>query len=187
MKSLMMDRYPSRYGNLVLESNDFLMVKKYLQQPLGLEDYIHENVLELFEENLQDANILDEKNMPSEIVRLYSTVTVFSSSGIEECFQLVPPDEVNLEKAKISVVSSIGCSVLGLSTGDIIKYGVPFHVETLRLTKVSQGNVKTKLKFSEEELRIVLKRDSSTEIVDRQGVEPSQGHGNTNGVVNYQF
>ena len=71
MKSLMMERYPLRYGNLILERNDFLMVKKYLQGGPGLEEYTHDNVLAL----LRD---------------------------------------------KISVLSSLGCSVMGLSKGDII-------------------------------------------------------------------
>ncbi|RPG29360.1 MAG: transcription elongation factor GreAB, partial [Muricauda sp. TMED12] len=46
--------------------------------------------------------------------------SVVSSSGIEACFQLVLPDEVDLERDKISVLSSLGCSVMGLSKGDII-------------------------------------------------------------------
>ncbi|WP_421801224.1 GreA/GreB family elongation factor [Flagellimonas sp.] len=116
----MMERYPLRYGNLILERNDFLMVKKYLQGGPGLEEYTHDNVLALLRENLQKAIIMDETNMPSEIIRLYSIVSVVSSSGIEACFQLVLPDEVDLERDKISELSSLGCSVMGLSKGDII-------------------------------------------------------------------
>lgn len=63
--------HPLRYGNLVVERHDFLIIKKYMQQHQGLKDYIHGNVSALLEENLQDAIIADEKNMSSEIARLY--------------------------------------------------------------------------------------------------------------------
>lgn len=155
-----------RYGNLVLEKQDFLMLTRYMQGPLGLEDYTHGNVLALLKENFRDAIILDEKNMPSEIVRLYSIISVVSSSGMEEYFQLVPPDEVDLEMDKISVLSSLGCSVLGLSQGDVIRYGVPSDVVSLRLDKVQQVVTRTKLTISEKELRILFKRNSLEEIFD---------------------
>ncbi len=159
-----------RYGNLVLERQDFLMLTQYMQGPLGLEDYTHGNVLALLKENLRDAIILDEKNMPSEIVRLYSTVSVVSSSGMEECFQLVPPDEVDLERDKISILSSLGCSVLGLSQRDVIRYGVPSDVVSLRLAKVEQVVTRTKLTISEKELRILFKRNMTEEAFDGLGV-----------------
>ena len=50
-----------KYGNLVLERYDFLMVKKYLRGPLGLEDYTHGTVLALLKENLQKAIVQEKK------------------------------------------------------------------------------------------------------------------------------
>ncbi len=50
-----------KYGNLVLERYDFLMVKKYVQGPLGLEDYTHGTVLALLKEILQKAIVQEKK------------------------------------------------------------------------------------------------------------------------------
>ncbi|MBA4743737.1 MAG: GreA/GreB family elongation factor [Muricauda sp.] len=168
-----MVRHSLRYGNLVLERYDFLMVKKYMQGPLGLEDYTHENALALLEENLLDAIVVYEKNMPSEVVRLYSTVSVISSSGMEECFQLVPPDQVDLAKGRKSALSNLGCSVLGLSQGDIIRYGVPSDFVSLRLAKVEQVDTKTRLAISEKELRTLFKRNLMEKMFDELELESS--------------
>lgn len=166
----MMVRNSLKYGNLVLERDDFLMIKKYLRGGLGVEDYTHDNVLALLRENLQKATIMNETNMPSEIVRLYSIVSIVSSSGIEACFQLVPPDEVDLERDKVSVLSSLGCTVMGLSKGDTIRFGVPSDVVSLRLTKVQQVDARNGLAISEKELRDILKWDSMEETLDEPEV-----------------
>lgn len=167
----MMVRDSLKYGNLVLERDDFLMIKKYLLGGLGVEDYTHDNVLALLRENLQKATIMNETNMPSEIVRLYSIVSIVSSSGIGACFQLVPPDEVDLERDKVSVLSSLGCTVMGLSKkGDTIRLGVPSDVVSLRLTKVQQVNARNGLTISEKELRDILKWDSTEETLDEPEV-----------------
>ncbi|MEQ5789705.1 GreA/GreB family elongation factor [Muricauda sp. NFXS6] len=137
----MMAMYPLRFGGLLLESNDLLTIKKYLQQSLGLEDYFHVELLELLIENVQRAIIVDEKSMPSDVVRLNSRVTLESSTGWMKSFQLVPPDDADTEKAKYSVVSALGCSVIGLSKGDSIRYGMPGQAALFCIVEVDQSGL----------------------------------------------
>ena len=133
--------YPLRFGGLLLESNDLLTIKKYLQQSLGLEDYFHVELLELLIENVQRAIIVDEKSMPSDVVRLNSRVTLESSTGWMKSFQLVPPDDADTEKAKYLVVSALGCSVIGLSKGDSIRYGMPGQAALFYIVEVDQSGL----------------------------------------------
>ena len=136
-----MAMYPLRFGGLLLESNDLLTIKKYLQQSLGLEDYFHVELLELLIENVQRAIIVDEKSMPSDVVRLNSRVTLESSTGWMKSFQLVPPDDADTEKAKYLVVSALGCSVIGLSKGDSIRYGMPGQAALFYIVEVDQSGL----------------------------------------------
>lgn len=82
-----------KYGSLILEKNDFLMTRKFMKQNCIWEDYIHTGVLEILDLNLNNAVVLDEGKMPSDIVRLYSEVTLVGSSDHRDSFRLVPPGE----------------------------------------------------------------------------------------------
>lgn len=85
----MMAGHPCRLGSLLLESNEFLTIKGYLEQSLGLEDYIHSELLAQLVENIQHAVVVDEHSMPDDVVRLHTHVTLESSTGAKHTFQLV--------------------------------------------------------------------------------------------------
>lgn len=157
-----------KYGNLVLEKHDFLMTRKFMELNLSLEDYSHKNTLEILDGNLDNAIVVDVDQIPSDIVRLYSMITVRYSSGWQETFQLVPPGEVDHTENKISVVSSLGASLIGLSQGDAFMYGIPGNAMCLKLVKVEQTGKKTILDISEKEFRKLFKRDSDALVTKEQ-------------------
>ncbi|THV59517.1 GreA/GreB family elongation factor [Flagellimonas alvinocaridis] len=151
-----------KYGSLVLEKHDFLMIKKFMELNASLEDYMHKNALEILDGNLEGAIVLQADKMPSDIVRLYSQFILTNSSGWREQFELVSPNEVNPKKNKISVISGLGASIIGLSEGDIVKFGVPGNIMMLRLENVQQSGRKITLEVSENELKKLFKRNKDT-------------------------
>ncbi|WP_418499382.1 GreA/GreB family elongation factor [Flagellimonas sp.] len=151
-----------KYGNLVLEKHDFLVTRKFMEVNLALEDYSHKDILEILDSNLDNAIVVDVDQMPSDIVRLYSNVTVQYSSGWQETLQLVSPGEIDPKENKISVVSSLGASLIGLSQGDTFIHGLPGNAMLLKLIKVEQTGKKTILDISEKEFRKLIKWDSDS-------------------------
>ncbi|MBW8201267.1 GreA/GreB family elongation factor [Flagellimonas abyssi] len=142
-----------KYGSLILEKNDFLMTRKFMKQNCIWEDYIHTGVLEILDLNLNNAVVLDEGRMPSDIVRLYSEVTLVGSSDHRDSFRLVPPGEEDPMTNQISVTSSLGASLIGFSKGDRITYGLPGSKISFTIEKVKQGRQKVKLSISDGDMQ----------------------------------
>ncbi len=145
-----------KYGSLVLEKRDFVMIKRYQHLYHYVEDYAHKYALEALEENMPNARVYGLDDMPDDVVRMYSMVTVTYKSRWQETFQLVPPMENDVEQHKISVRSTLGASVIGLSEGDSIKYGLPGDIVSLKIEKVTQSAETYKVNIPEETLENAL-------------------------------
>tara|TARA_R110002051_G_scaffold121829_3_gene194915 strand:- start:1579 stop:2025 length:447 start_codon:yes stop_codon:yes gene_type:complete len=133
-----------KYGSLVFETNEFLIIKKYQEMNYTIEDYAHKNVLDVLTQNMTTALCLNEVDIPFDIITMYSTIKVSSAFGIRQTFQVVPPNEVDLKENKISVISSLGASVIGRAQGDRISYGLPGDSVSLVIEKVKQPKTANK-------------------------------------------
>ncbi|SNR28218.1 regulator of nucleoside diphosphate kinase [Maribacter sedimenticola] len=145
-----------KYGSLVLEKKDFVMIQRYQQLTPYVEDYAHKDALDNLKERMATALIYDLEDMPEDIIRMYSYVNLSYESGWNQTFQLVPPHENNLENDKISVQSTLGASIIGLSEGDIITYGLPSNVKTLTIKKITQSNQHFKVNITERTINEAL-------------------------------
>ena len=129
-----------KYGSLVFEENEFLMIKKYQEENITIEDYAHKNVLEILGQHMTIAMRLNTEDIPFDIITINSFIKVSGASGIRQTFQIVAPNEVDIKQNKISVISSLGASVIGRAVGDKISYGLPGDRVSLVITKVTQPN-----------------------------------------------
>ena len=139
-----------QYGSLVFGKENFVMIKYFQEMNEMYADYAHKNTLDLLTENMSNALIVDTDKLPKDIVQIYSTITVSSKSGWLETFRLVPPYEERIKNGKISVISTLGASVIGLSEGDTLSYGLPGHMMLLRIEKVAQGRKRVNLSIPEK-------------------------------------
>lgn len=153
-----------KYGSLVFGKENFVLVKYYKETNEMYEDYAHQDTLEILKENMSNALIFDTGDVPTDVVQIHSDITVSTKSGWQETFQLVPPHEEDIKKNKISVVSSLGASVIGLSEGDSLRFGLPGNILGLRIEKVLQRKKPVKLNMSEEIFNKVLPKDCKNAI-----------------------
>jgi regulator of nucleoside diphosphate kinase len=128
-----------KYGNLVMGKKDYVTIIRHRYMGYFVEDYTHKHALETLEEDMADAMVLDIGEMPEDIIRLYSWVTVSSASGWRENFQVVLPGETDIHNDRISVQSTLGASVIGLAESDVIQYGTPIGIIPLKIEKVEQS------------------------------------------------
>ncbi|WP_405409770.1 GreA/GreB family elongation factor [Maribacter sp. Asnod1-A12] len=105
-----------------------------------IEDYSHNNLLEILSQNMTLAMCLDAENIPFDIITLNSIIKVSGASGFHRSLQIVSPDKEDIKQNKISVISSLGASVIGRAVGDKISYGLPGDLISLTITKVTQPN-----------------------------------------------
>lgn len=154
-----------RYGSLVLEKKDFVLIKRYQHLNHYIEDYAHKDALDTLDENMANALIFDLEDMPDDVIRLYSFVTVSCESGWRETFQLVLPIEDDIANDRISVQSTLGASVIGLSEGDRINYGLPSNIMSLKIEKVKYGGKDLKVDEPEEIFKNVLPKHDKNSII----------------------
>lgn len=153
-----------KYGSLVFGKENFVMVKYYAETNEMYEDYAHQDTLEILKENMSNALIVDMEDVPTDVVQIYSDITVSSKSGWQETFELVPPYEENIKKNKISVISTLGASIIGLSVGDTLQFGLPGNLLSLRIEQVLQSKTPVKLNISKEIFDKMLPKDYMNEF-----------------------
>ncbi|MCK0135528.1 GreA/GreB family elongation factor [Arenibacter sp. S6351L] len=127
-----------KYEKLIMGKKDVAMIKRYQHVNYYIEDYSHKDALEMLDENMAKAIVLDEDEMSDDIIRLNSIVTVTSKTGWSETFQLVLHFDDGDRANRFSVQCALGASVLGRSNGDIVRYFTPIGIIPLKITKVVQ-------------------------------------------------
>ena len=76
------------------------------------------------EERLREARVIDQADLPSDVVVLGSFVTIKDSAG-EETYQLVGSAEADPDQNRLSNESPIGRAVLGRRKGERIDVTTP--------------------------------------------------------------
>ncbi|QLG44954.1 GreA/GreB family elongation factor [Costertonia aggregata] len=138
-----------KYSNLILEKRDFVKLKRILNVHRYYEDYAHKDALERLKERIEDALVQDEENVPDDVVRLNSKVTVISRDGKSQVFHLVPPSEENIKEGNISVISTLGANLIGLAVDDTVQIGIPSDFKSLKIIKTKRSHQLSSDPYSE--------------------------------------
>ena len=89
-------------------------------------------------EELKTAHIVDEEDMPKDVIRFNSTVTVTFNNGVEKTLQLVIPMDKDFQNSRISVLTPMGSALIGYSEGDSIIWDFPNGTQQITISKVQQ-------------------------------------------------
>ena len=97
------------------------------------------NKIQELQATLANARILDDKNLDTSKVLIFSTVKIKNlKTKKEKNYTLVSASEANPVEGKISVDSPIGKGLLGKSVGEIAEIDVPagkLQLEILEITR----------------------------------------------------
>ncbi|WII72123.1 nucleoside diphosphate kinase regulator [Bdellovibrio sp. 22V] len=81
---------------------------------------------EALEEELGRANVISQKEIPTNVVTMNSRVKFLDeSTGQESEMTLVYPQDAKLEEGRISILAPVGIALLGLSSGQSIDWKLP--------------------------------------------------------------
>lgn len=93
--------------------------------------------LESLKEELDRAQIVLTKDIPSDVVTMNSRVRLSDmSKGEEQVYTLVFPRDADTATGKISVLAPIGTAILGYRVGDMIEWQVPAGKRKLKIEEV---------------------------------------------------
>lgn len=127
-----------KYGNLILEKKEYVFLKRLLNVSNYYKDQTTKDSLKKLSEELNNALIYDHDEMPDDVIRFNSVVTVQSGTWQTE-FQLVIPTERNISANKISILAPMGSAVMGYAIGDSVNWNFPNGVKELKIISVKQA------------------------------------------------
>lgn len=126
-----------KYGSLILEKKEYVYIKRILNISGYVGDHEIQKSLRKFTEELKTAHILDEEDMPDDVVRINSIVTV-ASDNWEKTIQIVQPSEKDIKNNKVSILTPMGAALFGYSVNDIVHWEFPSGNIQLKVIEVTQ-------------------------------------------------
>ena len=91
-------------------------------------------------EEIERAELRPPSEMPGDVVTLGSEVT-FRQDGRTQTVHIVAPDDADIERKRISVLTPVGAALLGLAIGQKISWEMPDkHSSVLEVVAVRQPN-----------------------------------------------
>ncbi|HOZ36392.1 MAG TPA: GreA/GreB family elongation factor [bacterium] len=119
-------------NTIYITKNDHKKLTDFVYSKNQLNDYDRALAAELTR-----AKILSSKTIPEDIVSMNSLVSFTDvQTGDDFSFWLVFPADADFEKNKISVVSPIGCALLGSKIGDLVIIETPAGQKKVKIKKI---------------------------------------------------
>lgn len=127
----------SRQTNIYITKPDYERLTKLIEIARDRERDANREYLDRLEEELDRAEVVQQKNIPADVITMRSTVRVKDlDTGEEMIYRLVFPTEANYDEGRISVLAPVGTAMLGYSRGDVIEWQVPSGVRRLSIEEV---------------------------------------------------
>ncbi|MGV3664730.1 MAG: nucleoside diphosphate kinase regulator [Leptospira bouyouniensis] len=87
---------------------------------------------------IERAQKVDSKQIPKNVVTMNSIIEIKNLDELEfKEFQLVFPEESNLEQNKISILAPIATACIGYKIGDVIQWNIPNGIHQFQITGIN--------------------------------------------------
>ena len=105
----------------------------------------HQNLLK----RLDEAIFVDYYNIPEDVIRFDSIVTIMTSFGRKQGLKIVMPAESDISRNRLSVLSPAGSALFGRSTGDVSNWYFNEELEDLTIERVQNNSERKKSWFND--------------------------------------
>jgi len=127
-----------KYESLILEKKEYVYLKRILNISGYAEDFETQKSLQRLSDELKNAQIVDEPDVPADVIRFNSKIMVCSETGWKKTLQLVIPSQKDAKQDKISILTPMGAALFGYSEGDTIEWDFPSGKQQLKILTVKQ-------------------------------------------------
>jgi regulator of nucleoside diphosphate kinase len=122
-------------NQLLLAKNEYETIVSNIKSGLFNRWFSRRDAEEL-EAELKKATLVNSEDLPEDVVRLNSTVTVRDDKRKVMEFTVVMPDKADIKQRKISILSPIGTALIGYRKGKKVFWRVPAGERTFRILDV---------------------------------------------------
>lgn len=133
-----------KYKQIIIEEKEFEFLKTAITTVQNNSDRTYNISLRRFKKELQLAKIVSITEIPEDVIRMNSTVTVQMQPNMVRDFTIVSPEKSDIKQNKLSVLSPMGLALLGYATNDTILWQFPAGETTIKIIKVTQQQYYTK-------------------------------------------
>ncbi|HET8753294.1 MAG TPA: GreA/GreB family elongation factor [Salinimicrobium sp.] len=127
-----------KYGEIIVEKREYELLKSIMGMAAYKKDKTYHASLSKLAEELKKAKILKDKDMPEDVVRFNSVVTIQTKYTMEKSYRIVTPEKSNLKENLISVLAPMGLALFGYAKGDEIMWQFPTGMSAIKITDVEQ-------------------------------------------------
>ena len=126
-----------RETNIYITKPDHERLTKLIEIAREREGDANREYLDRLEEELERAEVVEQKDIPPDVITMRSTVSLKDlDTGEEMIYWLAFPTEANFDEGKISILAPVGTAMLGYRRGDVIEWEVPSGVRRLKVEDV---------------------------------------------------
>ena len=127
----------SKQTNIYITKPDYERLTKLIEIAREREGDANRKYLDRLEEELERSEVVQQKDIPPDVITMRSTVRVKDLDTSEEMiYRLVFPTEANYNEGRISILAPIGTAMLGYRRDDVIEWQVPSGVRRLSVEEV---------------------------------------------------
>lgn len=134
-----------KYGELIIDKKEYdLLLWCISGSQITGDKIFKESVVKLSTE-LKSAKIVGNKNIPEDIIRFNSIVTICTEFNVEKRYQIVTPEKSDILQNKISILSPMALALFGYAQDDEIVWQFPSGMSTIKIMKVLQNESKVEI------------------------------------------
>jgi len=127
-----------KYGEIIVEKKELEMLKNIMSMAHYHKDASYRASIEKLNNELAAAKIVSNKDMPDDVIRFNSTVTIQTSYNVTKSYQLVTPEKSDIKQNKVSVLAPMGLALFGYAKGDEILWQFPAGESAIKIIDVEQ-------------------------------------------------
>ena len=94
-----------KYGKITVEENERALLQNIIGVDQFYRDQIYQASLEKLKREFVLADILHDKEMPEDVFRFNSVVTIETPWNVKRSYQIVVPEKSDIRNSKISVLA----------------------------------------------------------------------------------
>ncbi len=132
--------------DIIVTTENFERLQRLLEAHTAERD---QEVVELLDGELSRARVVPPAEVPPDVVTMNSRLRyVNHATGGSRTVTLVYPSEANFEAGRLSILTPVGCALLGLAVGQAIDWTMPnrqlrkFVVEELLYQPEAAGDLR---------------------------------------------
>ncbi|MBA9075048.1 regulator of nucleoside diphosphate kinase [Flavobacterium gossypii] len=127
-----------KYEEIIIEKREYELLRQIISNADHNKDKTYKASIEKLTDELKSATIINNENMPIEVVRFNSIVTVQMPFGEPKSFQIVTPDKSDISKNKLSILAPMGLALFGYAVSDEIMWQFPSGINAIKILNVEQ-------------------------------------------------